>query len=102
MGKVISKPIEIEIPTGRDIVLVVEGKPVVYIRHDETRDARGHNGESYVRHDYVACGIARVDKEAWIHEYVGSCANTMCLEVAELTIDGVVDAINDRYYTKKG
>jgi len=103
VGKVISKPIQVEIPTGRDVVLVVEGTPVVYIRHNETSERyAGRPKEYYVTHEYVASGITLKVEDSYLHKYVGSCANTMALEVDELTMNGIVSAINNRYHTQKG
>lgn len=101
MGAVIAKPTVIEVPTGRDIVLVVEGKPVVLIRHNETRESTDSHGAVYTKHEYVGMGITVRDEHGFNHQFVGECANTMALEVKEQTIDGVVDGIHNRYYAKK-
>jgi hypothetical protein len=101
MGAVITKPVVVEVPTGRDIILVVEGKPVVYIRHNETREGKDLLGASYAKHEYVGMGITVKNDDNYNYQFVGECANTMALEIAEQTIDGVVDGIYNRYYAKK-
>ena len=102
MGKVIAAPVEVKISTGRDVVLVVDGVPVVYIRHKETREAfAGLNPkDGYIKHEYVACGITHT-RDSWEHEYVGSCGTTLALEVKELNMLDVMDAIHERYNSNK-
>ena len=102
MGAVITKPVVVEVPTGRDIILVVEGKPVVFIRHNETRESSDAFGERYTKHEYVGMGITVKGAESFNYRFVGECANTMALQITEQTVDSVLDGIHNRYYAKKG
>ena len=100
MGAVITKPVVVEVPTGRDIIVVVEGKPVIVLRHKETRESTDLHGSTYAKHEYVGMGLSIREPNNYNYQYVGECANTLSLPINEQTIDGVVAGIQERYYKK--
>lgn len=100
----LNAPQIIEAEAGRNIVIVVDGKPVVFLRADKVRERSYAIGDRayqyYNSYEFCGMGVTLRDKTGWNDQYVSGCATTMALEVNELTTDAVIEAATQRYGKK--
>lgn len=90
-------PALFEISAGRDVILTVNGKPVVYLKASEVRTRTAFMKEDYDYHEYCGMGITVKNRVGLAHEYVSGCATTENLQVEFNSVTDVTKAAADRY-----
>lgn len=95
MNTIKTEPQVIEVEAGRDIVITVEGVPVVYLRSEGVMKQSTYDGDEYDSHKYVGSGIYE-RRGDYLTKFLGSCSNTGGLYVPEATVEATVETIKAR------
>ena len=94
-------PQVIEAQAGRDVILVVDGIPVVYLQAERVTKRTHTYGAglrgTHNRYEYCGMGLTLSSNNFYDHLYISGCATTLALEVDDLTVEAVNKAIAKRY-----
>jgi hypothetical protein len=78
-------PASIEIPEGQDIILTIDGQPVVYLSAEAVKTRSTHQGEEYKQYNFCGMGIESSDPNGgWDDKYISHCATTLNIQVKGL------------------
>ena len=97
MTAVTTTPAVVDVKRGQHIIVTVEGVPAIFIKSDGVRPMSGY-GDEFDHYEFVAMGLSeRPNPQSYRNKYISSCANTLNLEVTELTTDAITSAAAQRY-----
>lgn len=97
MTTVTTTPAVVDVKRGQHIIITVEGVPAIFIKSDGIRTMSGY-GEDFDHYEFVAMGLSeRPNPRKYDNKYISSCANTLNLEVTELTPEAITYAAAQRY-----
>ena len=78
----------VEVESGQDVILVVNGTAVLYIQADSVRKTTmgyGADAVEFDKHDYCAYGVTLSDNSKSFmgdRAYISGCSSTLALDVA--------------------
>jgi hypothetical protein len=100
--KKVSAPAVIEVPPFQDLILTVNGKPVVILRSDGVQFGSVYDeAELYEKHQYCGMGISLQENNLSFHrKYVSGCSTTMSLNVEKQDVETIKTQIQERYNIK--
>lgn len=85
----------IEIEAGKDVILTINGEPVIYLHAKEVGTRKAFGGDNIHPHyDFCASGITlQPNPDLWFRENRSSCSVTASLEIKELSPLGIETAL---------
>jgi hypothetical protein len=97
--KKVSAPAVIEVPPFQDLILTVNGQPVVILRSDGVQFGSFYNDvEVYEKHQYCGMGISvQQSNSSFNRKYVGSCSTTMSLDIEKQDVETIKTQLQERY-----
>lgn len=98
METALTTPAVVDVKRGQHIIVTVEGVPAIFIKSSNIRMFHPFEGDSFEHYEFVAMGLSlRKNPNSFELQFRSSCANTLNLEVTDLTTDAVTDGATKRY-----